>query len=100
MITPKGRQIISDMILSPFRGSGFLCCLCRGIHPYLWCAVPFGTFEATFYLTVGEVWVSDITGVITDESVGNDGVISDNANIVTDDIDCNMAVKNGWSWFV
>ena len=77
------RQIISDMILSPFRGFGFLCCLCRGFHPCLWYAVPFGTFEASFYLTVGEVWASDITSVVTDD--------------VTDDTDCNMAVKNGWS---
>lgn len=69
----------------------------QGLHPCLWYAVPYGTFEATFYLTVGEVWVSDIAGVATDESVGNDGVISDNANNVTDDIDCSMAVKNGWS---
>ena len=58
---------------------------------------PFGTFEASFYLTVGEVWALDITGVVTDDSVGNDGVISDNANNVTYDTDCNMAVKNGWS---
>ena len=44
MITPKGRQIISDIILSPFRGSGFLSCLCRGFHPCLWYAVPVRDF--------------------------------------------------------
>ena len=54
---------------------------------------PLGTFEAIFYLTVGEVWASDITGVDTDDSVGNDSVKCDNANIVTDDTDGNMVVK-------
>lgn len=65
----------------------------QGFTPCLWYAVPFGTFEATFYLTVVEVWASDITGVVTDDSVGNDSVICDNANNVTDDTDGNMAVK-------
>ncbi len=92
-IPPKGLQKISDIILSPFRGSGVLYRLCRGLHPCLWYAVPFGTFEASFYLKFGVVWASDITGVVTDESVGNDGVKCDNANIVTDDTDGNMVVK-------
>ena len=56
-----------------------------GLHPCRWHAVPFGTFKATLYLTVGEVWASDITGVVADESIGNDGVINENAFIVTDD---------------
>lgn len=38
-------------------------------------------------MTAGDVWASGKTGVVTDESVGNDGVIGDNANNVTDDTD-------------
>ena len=70
------------------------CVVCAGVYtPARGILSPLGTFEAIFYLTVGEVWASDITGVDTDDSVGNDSVKCDNANIVTDDTDGNMVVK-------
>ena len=37
-------------------------------------------------LPVGEIWTPDVTDDVTDKMIGNDGVMGDDANSVTDNV--------------